>query len=117
LTPLACFINYVKALSLNLRRKLADIGRPVAKRSASPCCTRCTGTSAQLDISGGFCLFLYTTFGKRWHRVQGGFIPITVFTWITLTGAIYMRYILYNLLGPQISDPSKLLTDFQITVL
>jgi hypothetical protein len=33
---------------------------------------------------GGSWLFLHTGFGKRWHRVQGGFIPITVFTWIML---------------------------------
>jgi hypothetical protein len=37
---------------------------------------------------GGSWLFIYGTFGKRWHRIQGGFIPITVFTWIMLVDTL-----------------------------
>jgi len=33
---------------------------------------------------GGSWLFLNTIFGKRWHRVQGGFLPITTFTWFMM---------------------------------
>lgn len=30
---------------------------------------------------GGSWLFVNALFGKRWHRIQGGFLPITTFTW------------------------------------
>lgn len=33
---------------------------------------------------GGSWLFLNVIFGKRWHRVQGGFLPVTTFTWFML---------------------------------
>jgi hypothetical protein len=37
---------------------------------------------------GGSWLFLNTLFGKRWHRVHGGFLPITVFTWAMLIATL-----------------------------
>jgi hypothetical protein len=37
---------------------------------------------------GGSWLFLNTLFGKRWHRVHGGFPPITVFTWAMLIATL-----------------------------
>jgi hypothetical protein len=33
---------------------------------------------------GGSWLFLNAIFGKRWHRIQGGFLPITTFTWFMM---------------------------------
>lgn len=33
---------------------------------------------------GGSWLFVNTLLGKRWHRVQAGFLPITVFTWFMM---------------------------------
>jgi hypothetical protein len=33
---------------------------------------------------GGSWLFLNMIFGKRWHRVHGGFLAITTFTWFML---------------------------------
>ena len=33
---------------------------------------------------GGSWLFVNTVLGKRWHRVQQGFLPITTFTWFML---------------------------------
>ncbi len=33
---------------------------------------------------GGSWLFLNTAFGKRWHRVQVGFLPVTTFTWLMM---------------------------------
>jgi hypothetical protein len=33
---------------------------------------------------GGSWLFLNAIFGKRWHRIQGGFLPITTFTWLMM---------------------------------
>ena len=33
---------------------------------------------------GGSWLFIRALFGRRWHRVQGGFLPITTFTWFML---------------------------------
>jgi hypothetical protein len=33
---------------------------------------------------GGSWLFINAIFGKRWHRIQGGFLPITTFTWFML---------------------------------
>jgi hypothetical protein len=33
---------------------------------------------------GGSWLFINTIFGKRWHRIQGGFLAITTFTWFML---------------------------------
>jgi hypothetical protein len=33
---------------------------------------------------GGSWLFLNAIFGKRWHRIQGGFAPVTTFTWFML---------------------------------
>jgi hypothetical protein len=33
---------------------------------------------------GGSWLFINAIFGKRWHRVQGGFLPITTFTWFMM---------------------------------
>ena len=33
---------------------------------------------------GGSWLFLNAIFGKRWHRIQGGFLAITTFTWFML---------------------------------
>ncbi|MFN2234140.1 MAG: hypothetical protein ACK2U1_07915 [Anaerolineales bacterium] len=33
---------------------------------------------------GGSWLFINAIFGKRWHRIQGGFLPITAFTWIMM---------------------------------
>jgi hypothetical protein len=37
---------------------------------------------------GGSWLFINTLFGKRWHRVHGGFLPITVFTWAMLIATL-----------------------------
>lgn len=37
---------------------------------------------------GGSWLFINAGFRKRWHRVHGGFVPITVFTWIMLIDTI-----------------------------
>jgi hypothetical protein len=33
---------------------------------------------------GGSWFFISAVFGKRWHRLQGGFLPITIFTWAML---------------------------------
>lgn len=33
---------------------------------------------------GGSWLFIQAIFGKRWHRIQGGFLPITTFTWFMM---------------------------------
>ncbi len=33
---------------------------------------------------GGSWLFVNGVFGKRWHRIQGGFAPITAFTWVMM---------------------------------
>jgi len=33
---------------------------------------------------GGSWLFLNAIFGKRWHRIHGGFLAITTFTWFML---------------------------------
>jgi hypothetical protein len=33
---------------------------------------------------GGSWVFINAIFGKRWHRVQGGFLPITAFTWLMM---------------------------------
>lgn len=33
---------------------------------------------------GGSWLFVNAFFGKRWHRIAGGFLPITTFTWFML---------------------------------
>jgi hypothetical protein len=33
---------------------------------------------------GGSWLFINALFGKRWHRIQGGFLAITAFTWFML---------------------------------
>lgn len=33
---------------------------------------------------GGSWLFINAIFGKRWHRIQGGFWPITTFTWFMM---------------------------------
>ena len=33
---------------------------------------------------GGSWLFVNAIFGKRWHRIQGGFLPITTFTWFMM---------------------------------
>lgn len=33
---------------------------------------------------GGSWLFINAIFGKRWHRIQGGFLPVTTFTWFML---------------------------------
>jgi len=33
---------------------------------------------------GGSWLFINAIFGKRWHRIAGGFLPITTFTWFMM---------------------------------
>jgi hypothetical protein len=33
---------------------------------------------------GGSWLFINAIFGKRWHRIQNGFLPITAFTWFMM---------------------------------
>ena len=33
---------------------------------------------------GGSWLFITAVFGKRWHRIAGGFLPITTFTWFMM---------------------------------
>jgi hypothetical protein len=33
---------------------------------------------------GGSWLFINTLFGKRWHRVQAGYLPVAAFTWFML---------------------------------
>ena len=33
---------------------------------------------------GGSWLFINAVFGKRWHHIQGGFLPITIFTWFMM---------------------------------
>jgi hypothetical protein len=33
---------------------------------------------------GGSWLFINAIFGTRWHRIQGGFLPITAFTWFMM---------------------------------
>jgi hypothetical protein len=35
---------------------------------------------------GGSWLFVNALSGKRWHRIQGGFLPITTFTWFMMIG-------------------------------
>jgi hypothetical protein len=37
---------------------------------------------------GGSWLFLNALFGKRWHRIHGGFPPITIFTWTMLIATL-----------------------------
>ena len=37
---------------------------------------------------GGSWLFINAVIQKRWHRIQGGFLPITVFTWFMLIATI-----------------------------
>ena len=37
---------------------------------------------------GGSWVFIYALFGKRWHRIQGGFLPITAFTWIMIIATL-----------------------------
>ena len=37
---------------------------------------------------GGSWLFINAIFGKRWHRIQGGFLPVTTFTWFMLAATI-----------------------------
>lgn len=37
---------------------------------------------------GGSWLFLNAIFGKRWHRIQSGFLAITTFTWLMLISTI-----------------------------
>ena len=34
---------------------------------------------------GGSWLFINAIFGERWHRIAGGFLPITTFTWFMMT--------------------------------
>jgi len=48
-------------------------------------------TSFYLGVGylGGSWVFLNATFSKtRWHHVQGGFLPITVFTWFMLASTV-----------------------------
>lgn len=33
---------------------------------------------------GGSWLFIHTALGKRWHRAQAGFLPVTAFTWFMM---------------------------------
>lgn len=33
---------------------------------------------------GGSWVFINALFGKRWHRIAGGFLPITAFTWFMM---------------------------------
>jgi hypothetical protein len=40
---------------------------------------------------GGSWLFVNGVFGKRWHRIQGGFLPITTFTWFMML-ATFMHW-------------------------
>ena len=37
---------------------------------------------------GGSWLFVNGLLGKRWHRIQGGFLPITTFTWFMLLATL-----------------------------
>jgi hypothetical protein len=37
---------------------------------------------------GGSWLFINAIFGKRWHRIANGFLPITAFTWIMLISTV-----------------------------
>lgn len=37
---------------------------------------------------GGSWLFINALFGRHWHRVQGGFLPITTFTWFMLLATL-----------------------------
>lgn len=37
---------------------------------------------------GGAWLFIRTIFGKRWHTVAAGFLPVTVFTWAMLAATM-----------------------------
>ena len=48
---------------------------------------------------GGSWLFINAIFGKRWHRIQGGFWPVTTFTWFMLIATIvyWGRFIHANL--------------------
>jgi hypothetical protein len=48
---------------------------------------------------GGSWLFINAIFGKRWHRIQGGFLPITTFTWFMMiaTFLYWDRFVHENL--------------------
>jgi hypothetical protein len=48
---------------------------------------------------GGSWLFVNAIIGKRWHRIQGGFWPITTFTWVMLIATIvyWERFVHTNL--------------------
>jgi len=37
---------------------------------------------------GGSWLFIQAVFNKHWHRIKGGFLPITTFTWFMLIATI-----------------------------
>jgi len=48
---------------------------------------------------GGSWLFINAIFGKRWHRIQGGFLPITTLTWFMMfaTFLFWDRFVHENL--------------------
>lgn len=49
---------------------------------------------------GGSWLFINTIFGKRWHRVQAGYLPVTAFTWfIMLSTFLHWDRFLHGNLG------------------
>jgi len=49
---------------------------------------------------GGSWLFINAIFGKRWHRIQGGFLPITTFTWFMMIATfIYWDRFVHENLG------------------
>ncbi|HEX6268610.1 MAG TPA: hypothetical protein VFZ43_00105 [Anaerolineales bacterium] len=49
---------------------------------------------------GGSWLFMNALFGKRWHRIQSGFLPVTAFTWfIMLSTFLHWDRFLHGNLG------------------
>lgn len=49
---------------------------------------------------GGSWLFINAIFGKRWHRVQAGFLPVTAFTWFIMVSTfLHWEQFLHGNLG------------------
>ncbi len=45
---------------------------------------------------GGSWLFINAIFGRQWHRIQGGFLPVTSFTWFMMV-ATFLHWDQFNL--------------------
>jgi hypothetical protein len=67
---------------------------------------------------GGSWLFLNAILGKRWHRIQGGFWPITTFTWFMLIATfVYWERFVHANLGFILWLILYLITPFLVPVL